>query len=301
MRIGSWETKFRGLLDKLEARLWPALLDGRDGFVAIDPATGKVVDGTPGGAQLRRELLPRFFLDGLSSFVAPGDGGERIEFRLGGKRLASGQTGEDGFEPLSARDLAALPLPKRVLQEGGLLHVEASAKGKTVSQRVLALPRDYDGPIFISDIDDTLRATRVVDVARGDNEHPVPGARELLEGVARRKVPIVYLSAAPTAMGTYNDRFLSQLPEGILLSREQIALRGLLPTRSAQARAQGDFKARQIAALKRVFPKAKLFGLGDAKFGDRDAYAREGVRAFIGQGRYDATFREKLFQELDAS
>ena len=75
---------------------------------------------------------------------------------------------------------------------------------------------DYDGPIYISDIDETLR----------DNtkNQQIPGALEILQMVSRKKVPIVYLTAGNTGYRETNTRFLSKFPHGVLVDRHQTFL-----------------------------------------------------------------------------
>ena len=146
----------------------------------------------------------------------------------------------------------------------------------------LALPRGYDGPILISDIDGTLRDTSFVDlVAGGGVQRPIPGARALLDEAARRGVPIVYLSAASEGFRGVNERFLAQLPTGVLLDRKNRPALEVFASNRVRAERQGAFKGEVIDALKRAYPSAQLFGLGDDKFGDAGAYMRHGVRAFI--------------------
>src|SRR5262249_33754835 len=88
-----------------------------------------------------------------------------------------------------------------------------------------------------------------------------------------------YLSAGPDRIRPQNEAFLDQLPKGILLDRDHLGLRDLLPF--GQAEIQGQYKAGVIEQLKQAYPNAQLFGLGDDKYGDAMAYTKEGARAYI--------------------
>ena len=80
--------------------------------------------------------------------------------------------------------------------------------------KVLVLPRKYDGPIFISDIDDTLRATDVPKILKGERQPPIDGVEAILSGVAGVGVPLIYLSAGTTAIpARTKTSFLSFSPE----------------------------------------------------------------------------------------
>ncbi|MFL5318624.1 MAG: phospholipase D-like domain-containing protein [Myxococcaceae bacterium] len=147
--------------------------------------------------------------------------------------------------------------------------------------RELSLPKNYDGPIFVCDIDDTLRDTKLSALVEGKTQPPIAGAKDLLETVAARGIPIVYLSAGPEAIRSRNEAFLSQLPAGALVDRTSLSASALNPLNGAQAASQGDFKAKYLGQLEQQYPNAKLFGLGDDKYGDAQAYTRQHVTAYI--------------------
>jgi hypothetical protein len=297
-------------------RLEHPQVDGKDGFVVLDPATGHVSGGAPGGAVVSDALLKGVAPRGLATMLALGDGGEKVTWRIGDRAVDGGATASDGSNPITLGELNQQPLKGLDPKKGGLLKVQVEAEGLKAEQRVLALPKDYDGPIFVSDIDDTLRPTKLGDIVAGETQEPIPGAKELLDSVAKRGVPIVYLSAGFSAMGTLNDEFLKQMPEGILLARPKMALADLSPSNHTQAERQGDYKAQRLAELHAAYPKAKIFGLGDDKYGDALAYDKAGASSYIHDVRpggdnlpqgfhgvmtkdYDDAFRTKVLGDLD--
>jgi len=252
---------------------------GRDGFVALGP-TGQVVAGQAPTARVRQRDVHAGPLDPL--FDTLGKGKKRdVHFQMPGGAGFDTHSNGDGMarmplDALGRADLHSGVDPRR----GGVVSLDVSTpRGDGDESNVLVLPRDYDGPIFISDIDDTLRDTNPGDLATGHTQKPIDGAQDLLQSVADRGVPIVYLSAGPDRIRPQNEDFLGQLPRGILLDRDHLGLRDLLPF--GQAETQGDYKAGVIEQLKQAYPNAKLFGLGDDKYGDAMAYTREGARSYI--------------------
>ncbi len=295
------------------------ILDGVDGYVAFDTQDGRFLSGDTGGVKTSDDHLSPLFPRGLGTLLALGVGGETVKLSVkGGNTIESGKTDGHGFEPTTVEELQQLGPKGLHPKKGGLIHIQVEAEGRTADEKVLALPRSYDGPIFVSDIDDTLRPTKATDVLKGTTQAPIPGAKELLEGVAAKGVPIIYLSAGPQRIGTLNDDFLAQLPDGALLARGKMDLLGFSPFNSDQAQSQGDYKAQRLAELRRTFPNAKIFGFGDDKYGDANAYAAAGATAYIHDVRpgddnipknfqgtitadYTPDFRAKVLGDLDAA
>jgi hypothetical protein len=251
-------------------------IEPTDGFVAYD-ASGAVTGGRMPGAKTVAELLPGHSR-GLGEILAHGDSGNPVTFDVAGDQdMARATTDGHGDATLPASALAGefdiLANPSR----GGLMTVRAKSPMGTADAQVLALPRDYDGPIFVSDIDDTLRPTQIGDVLAGNTQAPIAGAPELLHDVADQGVPIVYLSAGPDRIRSENKRFLAQLPPGILLDRSDFGLSDLNPSGDAQARIQGDYKTQVLQQIRATYPNAKIFGIGDDKYGDAMAYQNAGA------------------------
>jgi len=254
---------------------------GRDGFVAVDER-GQIVGGQPPSVRVRDHDFFKTPLDPLVEVI--GGGEERdVTFRLpgGGKfTTRSDDAGRTGLpmNELGRADLRTGVDPKR----GGMVSMQVETpNGKGDESNVLVLPKNYDGPIFVCDIDDTLRDTSVVDIATGKTQRPIDGAREILQSVAARGIPIVYLSAGTERIRVQNEAFLDQLPRGVLLDRDGFSLSQLNPSGDAQARDQAHYKGGRLADLKEAYPSAQLFGLGDDKYGDAMAYTRQGVTTYI--------------------
>ncbi|HYV45862.1 MAG TPA: phosphatase domain-containing protein [Myxococcaceae bacterium] len=280
---------------------------GRDGFVAVD-GNGAITGGMPPSARVRERDIHAGPLDPLFDTVAHGEEAD-VHFQLPDGGDVKLHSDEDGGATLPMNALHGLKPGLNTLQV-------STPDGDGDESNVLVLPRDYDGPIFISDIDDTLRATNLGDLVTGKTQEPIAGAKDLLGSVANRGVPIVYLSAGVDRIRPQNEDFLSQLPPGILLDRDHLGLRDVLPF--GQASAQGNYKAGVIEQLKKTYPNAQIFGLGDDKYGDALAYTKEGATAYIHDvvpgsanipkdfhgtitKEYTPEFRAKVDSDLDAA
>jgi len=293
------------------ARPASRFVSGRDGFLSLN-ANGTIRSGYSPGMRIR-ERQP--FDVGGDYFATPSAG--EVSVKLPDGRVLKKQVGDSDPLYLRISELKQLELghglnPKR----GGKLKLELSSPGAASGDaELLVLSADYAGPILIVDIDDTLRLTHKKDVVADRQIPPIDGAVELLQKAAALGVPVVYLSAAPDQIHRYNERFLAQFPSGILMDREKTGLGDLNRDNQKQAEYQGAYKARSIRALKSEFPKARLFGLGDDRYGDAIAYTREGVRAYIRDApqannipdgfngvitqTYDAAFIAKVTKELE--
>ena len=269
-------------------------LEGVDGFVAYDPKSGEAVHGHPPGARLRHKAPGLDKLRTLSRVAARGVAGEQVTFSAGASSISSASTtNPQGEQRLALTDLPSLSAGSL---SGPIALQARHGDLAPASARVLALPTDYDGPIFVTDIDDTLRATKAGALLRGEVQPPLPGARELLEGVAALGVPIVYLSAAPAQLHAVNEAFLKQLPAGILLDHPRYTAENLHPSAEDQAEVQGNYKTEVLAQLQATFPKARLHELGDDRYGDAQAYHRVGEHAYIHNVRPDQRFVPDGFQ-----
>jgi hypothetical protein len=112
----------------------------------------------------------------------------------------------------------------------------------------------YSGIIFVTDIDETIR----------DNSQNIEivGVRSVIEVVAARGVPIVYLTAAShIAREQHNIPFLKSFPIGLLMDRPE-----------GDKRPNGEYKADRLASLRVWYPSAKLVCMGDNCTHDAMAY-----------------------------
>lgn len=275
--------KLLGGVNKVASELLPKrFAEGRDGFIAFDPQTGAVTGGHAAGVTVREAEGQGTALGPLFKILGHGLEGDNVVFDLGGQKVdPAGTTAENGEQLLPAdaeRNLLRGLNPKT----GGVVSVGIDAQhGAGTTANVLALPKDYDGPIFVSDIDDSIRPTKASALATGEVQKPIEGAKELLDGVSKLGAPIVYLSAGPSQIHSANEAFLQQFPKGVLLDNDHYGLANFNPSNHAQAQLQGDYKAKVLADLRAAYPNAKIFGLGDDKYGDAMAYEKAGATAYI--------------------
>ena len=122
----------------------------------------------------------------------------------------------------------------------------------------------YNGPIFVTDIDETLR-----------NNHTtprtvIPGALEILTKVAEMGVPIVYLTAASVQWRTYNIHFLYAFPQGLLLDRPE-----------NDTRPNMYYKQHWLQEIRIAYPNATLVCMGDNETHDALAYQLCGGGSFV--------------------
>jgi cardiolipin synthase len=278
---------FGGIRDFIDEKFERPFATANDGFVAVDPQ-GRVVAGNAVGTRVRDRDMFATPLDNVFEVVADGEARD-VTFSFANGTQVQGRTDDAGLEELSLSELDGATLTRGLdPKKGGITKVGITTpNGSGAEANLLVLPKDYDGPIFVCDIDSTLRHTNNVSVALGDpgTEDTIEGARELLETVAARGIPIVYLSAAPDRVGNQNRDFLDQMPEGILLDRPDFGLKELLPF--GQVENQADYKGKVLSELESTYPQAQLFGLGDDKYGDAHVYTRHGVEAWIHDVRAD--------------
>jgi hypothetical protein len=119
------------------------------------------------------------------------------------------------------------------------------------------LPKTYRGPIFITDIDETLRNN-----LGGVDDPPIEEAKSIVWEVARKRVPIVYLTAAEAVLfRPLNRRFLRSFPLGILFDRPP-----------GDESANERYKARILKGIAQAYPRATFVCMGDNLTGDAIAY-----------------------------
>lgn len=280
-------------------------INGRDGFIAVDD-NGKVVAGMAPSARIRDRDLPSFLgADAVAEFIADAEPRD-VTFTLPGGGVVKSQTDNSGLKELPLSALNAIAKDQDV-SRGALAVIDIETPhGAPSSAMVLALHRDYDGPIFVSDLDETIRHTSKVDIVTQRRQPPIEGAKEVLDAVASHGVPIVYLSVGLDRYRQVNEDFLQQLAPGILLDRANFGLRDANPRNASQARIQAYHKQQVLAELRKAYPNAKLFGLGDDKYGDALAYTRQGVTAYIhdvrpGNNNLPADFTGTMVKNYDAA
>ena len=92
--------------------------------------------------------------------------------------------------------------------------------------------------------------------------HILPGVQTIMNQVASKGVPIVFLTAATRAdMRSINRTFLLSFPKGFLIDR---------PTQDESPNAL--FKTRILHSIREAYPHASLVCMGDNMTGDAIAY-----------------------------
>lgn len=273
----------KGIVDKLEGLVEKHFLTSHDGFAAFDPASKAITTGVNPSAV--DHDMPRYnFLNSLATILAGHEHDQPISFSYKGLTIDGAPTGKEAELAVGLSGAIGAAIVKDVdPKRGGLAEVSVESKEGTdpATARVLMLPANYDGPIFVSDIDDTLRPTDVGKVLGGETQAPIPGAKEILEGVTNLGVPIVYLSAGTTRIHGANESFLAQLPKGILLDNQDWKPNTDDLDNTKSAHNQAAYKLSVLLKLKATYPQAQIFGLGDDKYGDAIAYTKAGAKAYI--------------------
>lgn len=295
------------------------LVYARHGVVAFDAATHAVL-GDAGGAFVTNAPLTGLVPRGMATIHALPLPGREVKYQVHGQPpRSSGKTDEMGFQPLTREEFAHDGLNGINPRMGGLVKVEIEAEGKTAEQRILALPADYDGPIFVSDLNLTLRDVTTAGVALGKSYRPVPGSDTVLRQVAERGVPIIYLSGGFEAEQPWNEEFMKQFPSGPLLIRPKASMAEIGSNALADVN-MGGYKLKTLSELQRLFPKAQWIGLGDDKHEDPEVYTKLGFgkKTFIRNtdtpeldvpsnfmgaaavdGNLDEAFRAKILAAVD--
>jgi hypothetical protein len=267
----------------IEQLLETHFITAHDGFMAVDKAR-HITAGVNPSAVEHNIPTGKWGRSALFKILAERDRRTQISFSVGGLTIDGQATDREAEMDVSLADAFGQRLLAGLNPaQGGIASVTVNGSDKVVAAiaKVLVLPRDYDGPIFISDIDDTLRSTDIKEIVEGERQPPIPGVDTILKGVARVRVPIIYLSAGTTAIHSQNEDFLSQLPPGILLDNQdwRFGLSDL--SNAASAAHQAGYKYGVLLKIRETYPNAKLYGIGDDKYGDALAYTKAGVRAFI--------------------
>jgi hypothetical protein len=266
----------------IEQRFEKHFITAHDGFMAVDNARQITVGINPSAVE---HNTPNFKSpwDTLLETIGWRERGTKITFSAGSQMIDGKATDRDAEKDVSlaaafGKELLAGLNPARV----NIANVTINASDTPrATAKVLVLPRDYDGPIFISDIDDTLRDTDIPSILKGKRQSPIDGVQAIFSGVAGMGVPIIYLSAGTTAIHSQNEDFLTQLPPGILLDNQdwKFGLSDL--SNPVSAKHQAAYKYGVLQKIQETYPKSKPYGIGDDKYGDALAYTKAGVRAFI--------------------
>jgi len=191
--------------------------------------------------------------------------GATLEFSLGGRKLGTATTGEEGYGRL------AWKVPKAGDHEVTVKVVAARdeelLKASPASLLVSARPKETRFAVI--DLDHTVVASSFFRVLVGGAK-PMPGAAEVVAEL-RKTYSLVYLTHRPDLMTVKSKGWLTEhgFPRApLLVSRLSQALGS-----------SGKFKTGRLKALREQFPRVAV-GIGD-KISDVEAYAANGLKAYL--------------------
>jgi phosphatidate phosphatase APP1 len=244
------------------------------------------------GLRLRPSHLQRpMFQQRLGAFLADNERNNRVQIALGGTTFVLGKSHPNGhFEgmlTLHAEQVRALM-------------VEGGGSGPWLTYRAVTRsrdPRQFDGRVVflpaegvsvISDIDDTIKVTEVLDRRRMlantfvREFRSVSGMAEVYGRWAReRGAAFHYVSASPWHLYPFLAEFLAAqgFPAGTFHLRDfRLMPRDLRAT----LRSTGETKRRHARELMKRFPRRKFVLVGDSGEWDPEIYAGL-AREFPGQ------------------
>jgi hypothetical protein len=256
--------------------------------------TLRVVRGLAGVRFARAALDRRVFQQRVASFLADNERNNRVEIALGGSRFVLNKSHPNGhFEGLLR--LPADQVDALLVQSGSACcgppwlifrAVTRSDDPRQFDGRVLFLPAE--GLSVISDIDDTIKVTEVLDRGRMlantfvREFRGVPGMAALYARWAKgRGAAFHYISASPWHLYPFLAEFLSAqgFPAGTFHLRDfRLMPRNLRAT----LRPSREVKRRNARTLMRRFPRRKFVLVGDSGESDPELYASL-AREFAGQ------------------
>ena len=229
------------------------------------------------GSEDERRLRSR-----LQLFVADNERGKKLSVTLGGKTHALSQSGADGvFKTVfKLTDAEAKPLIEIADKSAGWLDyqfVMPVGDARTFGSRVLFMREA--GLSVISDIDDTVRDSRVLEPAEliantfVREFRPVAGMPDLYQRFEQARIPIHYVSASPWQLYVPLKDFFgtSKLPLGTFHMRDfdlkRLSIGAIFqPTQST--------KRQSIDPLMKRFPQRKFLLIGDSGEHDPEIYGK---------------------------
>lgn len=150
--------------------------------------------------------------------------------------------------------------------------------------------------IIVSDIDDTIKISRIVshghfiDLLKNVNAQvPFAGAPELYRELAQKGVDFKYVSTAIPEVAFWGSNFLrdNKFPKGPFLYRDNLRIHG------------EDFKTKTLRRIMRENPNAHFIFVGDNGERDVGAYARMQADPEFA-GRIDDVFIHKIYDTAPA-
>jgi hypothetical protein len=210
----------------------------------------------------------------LHGFTADNERNKSLVFKLGSRSILPGPTGSDGH--VQAEWDLTLPKDERAALETGQLELSWDRGGQ---QKPLWIPSQ--GLSVVSDIDDTIKVTQVLDrqamVANSFLKafQPVEGMPELYKRLAGKPAVFHYVSASPWQLYPDLRDFLQKdFPQGT------ISLRKLRWKDSSGVeflwKDSLAYKTDTIAGLMQRFPQRKFLLIGDS--GEKDPEVYDAIR-----------------------
>lgn len=219
----------------------------------------------------------RIFESRVQSFLYDNERNEVVHMSLGGKRLEIGKTNEGGFTS-AVLTLPAKDAGKHVETVDGERRLNVSFSTGATSGRAAVPVIPAEGVSVISDIDDTIKVTEVLDrEAMVQNTfmrefQAVPVMPALYRKWASAGHVFHYVSAGPWQLAEHLQPFLDQegFPSGVLHLRELRLKSGsslhAFLTESAAS------KTERIEDILRLFPKRRFILVGDSGEKDPEIY-----------------------------
>ncbi len=206
----------------------------------------------------------------LLGFTGDNERNKSLAFRLGARTIEPGPTGSDGH--IQSEWAFTLPKDERSSLESGQLSLTWDRGGQA---KPLWIPNQ--GLSVVSDIDDTIKITQVLDrkamIANCflKEFQPTPGMPELYKRLAARSAVFHYVSASPWQLYPDLNNFVQKhFPPGTMSLRK---LR--LKDSSGLEFLWNDslaYKTSTIAALIQRFPERKFLLIGDSGEKDPEVY-----------------------------
>ena len=223
----------------------------------------------------------RLFRDRARLFVADNERGKRLNIQIGPRLIALTRSGEDGFSITRIRVAAreALKAPAAGMPEGWLslraVLSQRDQRGFTGTVRLV----EPHGITVISDIDDTIKVTNVLDrgeMIRNTFARPfaaVPGmaARYAAWLKSAPGTALHYVSSSPWQLFEPLEAFRqsADFPPGTFHLRE---LRVAQLKSFATPEAGRAHKLAEIAGLIRAYPERRFWLIGDSGEQDPEVY-----------------------------
>lgn len=218
----------------------------------------------------------RIFDKRLRRFLVDNERGKQVPVRIAGRVYPTAASGSNGHFTTGLR-IPAGRLPSR---PGAMVPVTAVTRPgdrRNFTGRVHLVPPE--GITVVSDIDDTIKITGVLDrtsMIHNTFYRPfreVPGMARAYRRWADQGAALFYLSASPWQLFPALDTFLRQAgfpPGAVRLRHFRVKDRSLVRFLQSSA----DYKTGTVRALLKKYPQRRFVLVGDAGERDPEVYGR---------------------------